>query len=187
MGTRISMLYLVRPMVKVSDTSAIFTRLGSLIVHWKPVPFPCPEGVRINDEYNGLHGPLPLPNIGPVVYAGPRCYVEETPFSVSMTSMINSPNVFVPFDVAYHFVNKIDSHQRIRIQFTSFNNASNQSIVFSGVSCGEIHLGPLEKKTLTYTMLAVRPGKTLLPEMTVSSDLCKSWVVHGGNETIILP
>ena len=188
-GTTMSLLFVVQPTFKGPDasTSPIFTRLGSVRIKWKPTPIPSPGNVQVQDEYKGYHGPLVLSDIGSVVYAGPRCYVEEIPMAVYTRSITGSPKVMIPFDVEYQFVNKKKVYQKIRIQFQSFDNETKGSIVIAGVSSGEIHLGPLEEKSLIYTMLALKAGKVVLPVMNVSSDLCQSWFVHGGRETIILP
>jgi hypothetical protein len=188
-GTNMSLLYVIRPTCKDANVSAspIFTRLGAIRFNWKPMTFLFSTGIQVDDAYKGFHGPLALSDISPVVYAGPRCYLEETPFSVYMKAIVDSPKVLAPFDVEYQVVNKYNAPQRIRVQSESSGDDSNRSFVVAGVGSCEIHLGPMEKKSIFYTMLALRSGKVTFPTMTISSDLSQSWVVHGGGDTIILP
>jgi len=183
------MLYVIRPTSKESNLSKspFFTRLGCVRINWKPIPFIIPQNIQENDTYKGLHGALPLSDISPIIFAGPRCYLEETPFTVKMKAISTSPKVLMPFDVEYQVVNKMDVPQKIQFQLESMENETNRSFIVVGGGNCELYLSPRETKPMCYSMLALRSGKVTLPKLTISSELCQSWVVHGGTETIILP
>ena len=69
----------------------------------------------------------------------------------------------------------------------SETSASSQNMLVSGTINGEISLGPLEIKNLSYVLLVTKVGDITIPTIDVSSIRYNSWVVHGSNRIFVSP
>jgi hypothetical protein len=151
---------------------------------WSPVPLQHADEIHFQseDEYRGIHGPLPMKQLKLVRQKGPLCYVEVTPFEASFETIPSMPKVGNPFEVRYKISNKTSLHQKLRVLMNDSDTiVSSNNMLVSGIINGEITLGPLEKKTLSYSLLVTKVGKISIPTFDVSSVRYNTWVVHGSS------
>lgn len=185
-GMNVSVTFAVRP--SISDhcqNDFISARLGVVTVEWSPVSLKKPDTTptpRTIDEYSEVHGPLVLKSVQSLKFHCPSCHVEKTPFDASLKTIPEIPKVGNPFEVRYLISNQTNLHQRLRVMMNDSDSTDpSNSMLISGVINGEIILGPLEKKILSYSMLVTKVGKTSIPALDVSSLRYNTWVVHGSS------
>ena len=168
------------------------TTLGVLQINWKPTALSLPEGIVVEQEMKEkfhlneigfVHGPLPSQTLSILQLRGPQCDVECTPFHAELSSFPPSPKVGIPFELEYCITNKTQLNQKLSVSMseTSAANGSQEpsnGILVSGLITGDVQLGPMESKTLCYTGLAMRAGKTPMPALTVISSRYQSWVIN---------
>jgi len=186
-GTKVNVAYAVRATVAsdnvhpATEESIINARLGAVSVSWSPVPLQLPDPTYFipKDEYGENYGPLRLQQVMPVKQRGPTCYIEVTPFEATFKTIPPMPKVGSPFEVRYEISNKTNLHQRLRVLMNDSDAiVSSNSMLVSGVINGEIVLGPLEKKILSYSLLVTKVGKITIPAFDVSSVRYNTWVIH---------
>mmetsp|Transcript_59950 Transcript_59950/g.89018 ORF Transcript_59950/g.89018 Transcript_59950/m.89018 type:complete len:776 (+) Transcript_59950:601-2928(+) len=177
------------------------TTLGVISVEWLPIGLTIEKNVVediLKGKSNGVdcdgqtlpsaleHGPLRLSKPSRVSFFGPICHIEDAPFNAVLTAFPPSPRVAIPFEVKYCITNKTPLHQKLSVSMSEASSRDrssdgvSDSVLVSGMVNGEIHLGPFEAKTLSYSALAIRAGKTPMPSLTVSSFRHKSWVINDG-------
>jgi len=180
-------------------------RLGALTLKWIPLPLPLPSNTTLPPTHGpdngcyGYHGPLPVPNLHPILLDGPVCYVESTPFRASRRTIPSVPKVACPFEVRYRIGNRTEMHQKIRVAMNESgvggDGASTASgigvaagggggsgVLVSGLIGGEMSLGPKEVKEFSYLMLFTTVGRSTIPTLHVSSIRYGTWIVHGDKE-----
>jgi hypothetical protein len=193
-GTRIDISFTVRPHIKndvsLKEETVTLCRLGAVSIEWSPTPLHIPTGITINkeDQFRDYHGALPIKQPKSLRQKGPSCYVEVTPFATSFRTIPAMPQVGNPFEIRYEIVNRTSLHQRLRVLMNDSDaiSASNSMLV-SGIINGEIVLGPLEKKILSYSILVTKVGNITTPAFDVSSVRYNSWIVHGSNKIFVSP
>ncbi len=183
-GMKVDIAFAVRPVIlaKSKKESAV-GHLGTISLDWSPVPLQksdCHMILQKNDKFNGLHGPLPVKSLQPLHYDCPSCHVEKTPFEASFQTIPDIPKVGNPFEVRYQITNCTKFHQRLRVVMNdSESTAPSKNMLISGIINGEINLGPLEDKVLSYSLLVTKVGQTTIPSLDVSSIRYNTWIVHG--------
>ncbi len=186
-GTKVNIAFAARATVTrdnmnpPTEESIINIRLGAISADWSPVPLELSDETLfpLKDEYGGNHGPLAIQQVRPVKQKGPICYVEVTPFEASFKTIPPMPKVGSPFEIRYEISNRTNLHQRLRVLMNDSDAiVSSNSMLVSGVINGEIVLGPLEKKTLSYSLLVTKVGKITIPAFDVSSIRYNTWVIH---------
>lgn len=186
-GSRLSLAYSVEATLRANyKKGGVTCSLGALTVDWRPTTVPLPEeATRGSIGLEGIeaHGPLALRMPSTVSVVGPSCYIESTPFEAKLQSVPVAPKVAVPFEINYQIKNKTSLHQTLSVNMTdvsSNGDVESDGLMISGMVNGELSLGPEEEQTLSYTVLALRAGRTPLPSLHVSSERYKSWVIHEG-------
>ena len=197
-GSRFGLSYSIQPLVKDQYMKgSVSTRLGVIWVDWYPVSVPLPEDIPQSDiERLQSHGPLRPSEPATLKFRGPPCYIEDAPFETVLEPLPPSPRVAVPFEMSYRISNKTGMQQKLSVLMRDQyddrerNNVS-EGILVSGLVSGDITLSPFETQTLSYTALATKAGKTVMPALKISSDRYKTWVVKdehdGSRETFVLP
>jgi hypothetical protein len=160
---------------------SVSASLGLVSVDWLPTTLKLPEEVTDNGYADSIttHGPLRLMTPSTCRFMGPPCYIENAPFEAAMDGLPESLRVATPFDVTYQIKNKTSLDQKLRVILNDAEPASDESHGFlvSGLVNGEISVGPFETHTLSYTALATRAGKIWMPQVCVSSDRYKTWII----------
>jgi hypothetical protein len=102
-----------------------------------------------------------------------------------MEKVHSALRVAVPFHVTYHIKNKTSLYQKLKVVLNDADpaNIEARGFLITGLVNGEIALGPFESHTLSYTVLATRAGKIGMPEVGVSSNRYKTWVIHEAPST----
>jgi hypothetical protein len=193
-GTKLSIAYTVRPCLKeLNDKELkVTTRLGGISIEWTPVPLKLDSKILLSNTRLGFrdyHGPIPSSSQPmSLKLRGPLCHVDKTPFSASFTTYPIMPTIGTPFEIRYEITNKTSLHQKLRVIMNdSETSASSQNMLVSGTINGEISLGPLEIKNLSYVLLVTKVGDITIPTIDVSSIRYNSWVVHGSNRIFVSP
>jgi len=107
--------------------------------------------------------------------------------------------------------NRTEMHQKIKIVMDSGNagggsgaggedgstlssssnggGSSGGGVLVSGLIGGDMNLGPMESKELSYLMLFTTVGRSALPSLHVSSMRYGTWIIHGDKEesTFVTP
>jgi hypothetical protein len=160
---------------------SIYSSLGCISVDWKPAKLVIPEEVSSSAFADLIteHGPLQLTSLSTCSFKGPSCYVENAPFEVRLERSLASPRVAMPFDITYRIKNKTKLHQTLQVFFSDKEFEDNRSVGFliSGLVDAKVSLGPYEVFDLAYTVIATRSGKIWMPQVSVSSDRYKTWVI----------
>lgn len=192
--SRLSVAYAVVPRLRSysKDSQGVKTNLGRLCVEWKPTSLPLPREALTDTAVFGSilsHGPLRLDTPASIRFSGPVCWVESAPFEAKVESAPSAPRTGVPFEVLYSIKNKTNSHQSLAVNVldpAQWYGAD--GLLFSGMTHGELNLGPLETQKLSFTALASRSGKAKLPALQVSSNQFKTWVIKDTHKDVwILP
>jgi hypothetical protein len=182
-GSAFSVVYTVQARLKEAENfSSVTAPLGALVVDWSPAPLELPfEADRTG--ING-HGPLALGRPSTVRFPGPSCHIERAPFEAELLELPASPRVAVPFEVNIRIKNRTDRHQTLSVHVsdqaaTSPDGRSDPGgLLVSGLIDGQFALAPAESQILSYSVMATRPGKTLLPMLLVSSPRFRTWIVR---------
>ena len=179
-GSKLSVAYAVDVKLLAGETGVVRGQLGFIEVDWMPFPLQLPSDVTLPSlkRFNG-HGPLRLDSPATMVFAGPRCDVQRAPFKSKVSVVPSSPKVAVPFEVSYSFENLTNIHQTLVLKIAATPKEDDSGLIFSGLVNGQIVLGPKEHQTVSYTVLATRPGKNSIPALSVSAKRYNTWVVHG--------
>lgn len=199
-GSRFNLAFMVQPILKnvVSNHEVVnyaTKNLGMIEVFWIPMCVSLPSKAlnmvtMVNDEYKNYHGPLPIKDSIPVRLYSPTCYVECTPFEASLQPIFPCPRVSQPFRVEYIIKNKTSLNQKLLVEIDEEkNNLSNNDVIVSGLTNGELYLGPMETKHLDYSLVASKSGRISSPGVRVSSTRYGSWVINGGlgDNFLIMP
>ncbi len=193
-GTRIDISFTVTPRIKsdisLKEETMKLCRLGAVSIGWSPMPLNIPTGITINkeDQFRNYHGALPIKPPRSLRQKGPSCYVEVTPFKTSFQTIPAIPQVGNPFEIRYEIVNRTSLHQKLRVLMNDSDVIStSNSMLVSGIINGEIVLGPLEKKIISYSILVTKVGNITTPAFDVSSVRYNSWIVHGSNKIFVSP
>ena len=189
-GSKLKIAYTVCPEVKALEidaseyAQAASAPLGAVSIAWTPIPLPKPEHISesmTNDEFARKHGPLPIKDLPPYSRIGPIFYIEVTPFDGSFETVPSMPRVSVPFEVRYTVKNKTKLQQRIQVSMTESADATNSMLVSGVINC-DLLLGPGESKSLRYSLLVTKVGRTALPALNISSLRFDSWIIKSGNQ-----
>ena len=185
-GVKVDIAFATRPSISQNSTKEFITgRLGSISFDWSPIPLQKSDDNLISqrdDEFSNLHGPLPVKKLQSLRYRCPSCHIEKTPFDASFQTLPGIPRVGHPFEVRYHLSNQTMLHQPIRVMMNDSDSIiPSNSMLISGVINGEIILGPMEEKTLSYSLLVTKVGKITIPSLDVSSIRYNTWIIHGTN------
>lgn len=189
-GSKFSVAYAVEARVASNfRRGGISSHLGVLDVDWIPTPLQLPTEVLMNPLSAvgaiDAHGPLVLEKPSKIQFRGPPFYIESAPFAAKLSDMPSSPSIANPFDVSYQIENKTGLHQHLTIRMQP---AGSEGLLLCGTTAGELNLGPNETLSLTYNMLATRPGLLFLPSLEVVSSRYRSWVIHDKKQEIyVLP
>lgn len=183
---KLNIAFATRPSIpQHSKKEFVSGRLGSICFDWLPIPFQKSDDDLISQqhgEFHNLHGPLPVKKLQSLRYPCPSCHIENTPFDASFQTLPCIPRVGHPFEVIYLLRNQTTLHQRLRVMMNdSDSTIPSNSMLISGVINGEIILGPLEEKTLSYSLLVTKVGETTIPSLDVSSIRYNTWIIHGTN------
>lgn len=184
-GMKVNIPFAVRPCISEGfKEESIIGQLGTISLDWSSVPLQIPGDchlkLRSNDTHSGFHGPLTVKNLQSLKYHCPSCHVEKTPFEASFQTVPQIPQVGSPFEVRYQIVNRTKFHQRLRVVMNDSDSAfPSNNMLISGVINGEIVLGPLEEKLLSYSLLVTKVGQTTIPSLDVSSIRYNTWIIHG--------
>lgn len=188
-------------------TGGSVSSLGILSVDWSPIALPLPKEVIENrgsrtvkgEGAERSHGPLPLSGGSSTLkFLGPNCHVERAPFEAVLQSFPPAPKVAVPFEVKYRLTNRTALHQKLLVSMSDSNpeddagdggghpssSSTSDGVLVSGMVNGELLLAPAETRTLRYTALATRAGKTPMPAVTVKSVRHGSWVINDGPSNV---
>lgn len=165
----------------------ISTHMGVVCVDWAPKPLPVPpaaaEAVSVKD-----HGPLSLKELSTIKFRGPFCYMENAPFATSVSIEPSAPRVGTPFEVLYRVMNKTGLHQVLEVALQD-TTATNSSVLIAGSVKGELRLSPQATQLLSYTAIATKAGKVMVPSVTISSNRYNTWLVNGTepSELYVMP
>lgn len=160
---------------------------GVISVDWWPTNIRLPEEVTKAGFGEAIvaHGPLRLEKPSTSSFLGPACYIESAPFETQVDVPSSSLKVAEPFDVTYHIKNKTSLDQRLKVVLDESNLSQGHDtngFLISGLINGEISLGPFESHVLSFTALATRAGKLLMPRVRVSSERYKTWVIDDSSK-----
>lgn len=189
-GAKFCISYTVRAKLKDEvESRSVSSSLGSILVDWRPSTLDLPNECVALSPADGIikaHGPLALDSPSTIRFTGQRCYVERMPFKVKPLNISSPLAVATPFEVKYRITNTTSIHQMIRLEMHEVNstgegyNAAASGLLLSGCMSGQLSLGPLEEQTVSFTVIATRPGETTFPALRVSSDRYKSWIIKDG-------
>ena len=189
-GAKLCISYTVRAKLKDEvDLGSISSSLGSILVDWRPSTLELPsEGVALSsaDGIIKAHGPLALDTPSTIRFTGQRCYVERAPFEAKPVNISSRLAVASPFEVQYRITNTTSIHQTVRIDLHDVNStgeantAAASGMFLSGCMSGQLSLGPLEEQTVSFIVIAIRPGEATFPAVRVSSVRYKSWIIKDG-------
>jgi hypothetical protein len=161
--------------------------LGVISVDWMPSTLRLPDEAKAGGLADSItsHGPLRLNTPPTCRFMGPPCYIENAPFETKMEKVPSALRVAVPFDVTYHIKNKTSLYQKLKVVLNDADPANIEAhgFLITGLVNGEIALGPFESHTLSYTALATRAGKIWMPQVGVSSNRYKTWVIQEAPST----
>ena len=194
-GSKFSLAYAVQASVNSNFLrGGISSNLGVLDVAWLPAAMELPAEVLMDSLSDfgtfTAHGPLALKKPAMISFRGPPFYIESSPFEAKVTGVPSSLSVATPFHVSYSVVNKTNQHQLLTIQVNTpaLDNGAAADLLICGTSTGTMKMGPAEKRTLTYTFLATKPGPVSLPSLEVAASRYKSWVIHdNSHEVFVFP
>jgi len=188
-GSKVAVAYTVKPkLVGVPVGETLRSTLGLVSIDWKPSPLPFPADVPTDtdDAFGGfrMHGPLRLEAPATIRFSGPSCRIDNTPFEAVLYDAPATPKMGVPFGVRYKIKNKTSQHQLVSVHVvdpmssqSSLSPGTDEGLLFSGMTQGELSLAPSEEQSVSYTILATRAGKVRLPALEISSDRFSSWIV----------
>ena len=160
--------------------------LGVISVEWKPASLPLPENqtsTDITDDFKGVHGPLSLPKVAPMVFYGPQCQVLPSPFTAKLLKCPSTPKVGNPFCISYQVTNRTAKSQTLLLRLDEEQdgaaaNSSSPQLLGSGKVKEELQMAPFEEKTFSFTYICMVAGKVLRPPLTVSSGRHQTWVIN---------
>jgi hypothetical protein len=184
LGSKFSLAWITQVAMKSNYLKgSVSAPLGVISVDWSPTPLALPKDVSLEgiDGKLTAHGPLPLQKPTTCRFMGPPCYIENAPFETTIESFPALPQVAVPFEVSFRIKNKTALDQKLRIildHSEADQTDESNGIMISGLVNGEISLSPNESHILSYTVLATRVGKVLMPKISVASDRYKTWVLR---------
>ena len=161
--------------------------LGAVQVDWLPFPLQLPSEAAVTSSlrYANSHGPLRLEKPSAIRFPGPNCEVHKAPFRAQLAVMPPAPSVASPFQVNYSIENMTALHQTLNLEMSDpMNNGGDSGLLIAGLINGVLQLGPKEKQTVSYTVMATRPGRAQLPRLSVASNRYNTWVIHesAGNQ-----
>ena len=166
---------------------SVSASLGVISVDWVPTTIELPEEVASTGFADSLvsHGPMQLTTPSNCRFMGPPCYIENAPFETALEKLPSSLQVAVPFDITYRIKNKTSQDQTLKVHLDESEPATDGSHGFlvSGLINGDISIGPFETYTLSYTALATRTGKMRVPQVRVSSERFRTWVIQESSIT----
>jgi len=186
-GTKFGVVYRVEATMKDSyRQESASTTLGVVCVDWVPIPIHIQDDARSDMTNCGLHvkthGPLELQSIATSRFRGPPCYIESSPFVTSCSVGVGSATMGVPFDLVIDIENKTALHQLLKINVGDKSGekgrSASPSVLLSGVVGNQMRLAPFEKQSASFTAIALKSGKVVLPAISVSSERYKSWVIN---------
>jgi len=163
--------------------------LGCLLVDWRPKALELPAECESLSTFGALsaHGPLALETPSTIRFRGPACYVERAPFEVKSVTIPSSLKSVTPFDVKYVVKNTTALHQVLKVRLGGSSDLFEGSVakmgglLLSGFTQGQITLGPFEHQTVTFTIIATRPGEVALPALQISSSRYQRWIINDGD------
>jgi hypothetical protein len=161
--------------------------LGSVLVDWLPSTLELPDEPGVNSSALGdirAHGPLALRTPSRIRFMGPRCFVNSAPVEAELIDISHRLSVGTPFELTYRIRNKSCRPQMVtaclRDGSDGENDAARRSFVVSGLISGDLSLGPLEERLLSFTAIPTRAGEASLPLLELSSSRDRSVVFHKG-------
>ena len=163
--------------------------LGNILVDWRPSALKLPAECEALSTFDDLtaHGPLALDTPSTIRFKGPACYVERAPFEVQAVAIPSLLKAAMPFDIKYIVTNTTMLHQSLNIRLGGSSDLFEGSVakfgglLLSGVTQGQITLGPLERQIVGFTVISCRPGEVALPALQISSSRYQRWVVNDGD------
>ena len=159
--------------------------LGAIEVDWMPFSLDLPPDAVVTDSlrYSKIHGPLRLERPSSIRFPGPSCEVLKAPFHARMTVVPTAPTVAVPFQVNYCIENLTCLHQALTLDMAD-HGTNDDGLLIAGMINGDLQLGPKEKQTISYTVMATCPGNVRLPSLSIASNRYSTWVIHekAGNQ-----
>jgi hypothetical protein len=186
-GSNLQIGYVVKPSMILRDDNSprvASLPLGGLEVKFLPIgvyneSYPVLQSMM--DVFSSYYGPLPIRNLPPYRRSGPICYIEETPFEVSVETIPVMPKVGVPFETCYNILNKTMFQQKLSVSMIE-NEGSVSGILVAGYINADIVLGPNENRVLRYSLLATKIGKISPPILNVSSVRNNTWIIRESNQ-----
>ena len=163
--------------------------LGSLLVDWKPSTLELPKECEALSTFGdtSAHGPLALDKPCTIRFQGPPCYVESAPFEVKHVHIPSSLCAATPFEVKCVIKNTTALHQDVKIRVGGSSDQFEGSVakvgglLLSGFTQGQLALGPFEQQTVSFTIIATRPGEVALPALQISSSRYQRWIINDGD------
>lgn len=173
----------------------ISSNLGCIQVEWRPFKLDLPANLPTVIPALGsiqAHGPLVLSSPSFVRFKGPLCYVENAPFEAELEQISTKLAVGVPFEIYYSLRNNTDVHQTVSISMqvpsAGMQQAHTSNVLVAGTTRGQLSLGPLEGQTVSFTVVATKPGYVEMPALHIASDRHQTWVVQDkGRRPFVFP
>lgn len=162
----------------------VTTSLGVLCVDWMPTRMEVPDEVRRElaslAPHVRAHGPLELERLPTVKFHGPPCYIENAPFDTSLIVDTSTPRIGVPFGLTIDIENKTALHQVLKLNVDGKDKSekTKSSVLLEGIVNHQMRLSPFEKRSMSYTAVALKAGKVILPAVSISSDRYQAWVIN---------
>ncbi|GAX19945.1 hypothetical protein FisN_1Lh584 [Fistulifera solaris] len=174
------------------------SHLGVIEVEWLPKAIPLSPDITKDPSAVAAgidaHGPLALDAPSIVRFRGPPFYIESAPFIAEMVQCSEVPYATKPFEIAYKILNNTALHQHLTIKLHALpivdggKASDDDGILLAGTVQGDLTLNPHEMRTLSYTLLALRPGLIQLPAFEILSTRYNTYVVqeHGKSKEIFV-
>jgi hypothetical protein len=183
LGSKFSLTWVAEVMMKSHYLKgSVSASFGVISVDWIPSSLRLPEEVAKAGAVDSItsHGPLRLEKPSTCNFLGPACYIENAPFETKVELPSSSLKVAEPFNVTYHIKNKTSLDQKLHVFLDESSQSGDDAngFLISGLISGAVSLGPFESHALSFTALATRTGRILLPQVRVSSDRYKTWVIE---------
>jgi hypothetical protein len=176
------------------------SHLGVIEVKWLPKAIPLSTDISKDPSAVAAgidaHGPLVLSTPSIVRFRGPPFYIESAPFNAEMVQCSEVPSASKPFEIAYKIQNNTALHQHLTIKLHTLpivdggKASDDDRILLAGTVQGDLTLNPHEMRTLSYTLLAIRPGHFHLPALEVLSTRYNTYVIQEqgmSKEIFVLP
>jgi hypothetical protein len=186
-GSVLCVSYTSLASLKQDATNSASATLGNILVDWRPAKLELPDEIftsKYSSDVHKSHGPLALDTPSTVRFTGPIGHIERAPFKVKALDLPPHVTLAAPFDIKYAVANTTSSHQSVSIQIVEETESDDalsggtSGLMLSGFMKGQITLGPLETRTLSYRAIAFRTGEVNLPQLRISSDRYRSWIIN---------